>query len=81
MQMGGFKPYADPHPSVGSGRFQRGKAGTSATAAVRSSTRRCRNCRGMFGASWFYDPVLDDISPRLAYLRKIPRTAAPMCCT
>jgi hypothetical protein len=28
---------------------------------------------GMFGASWFYDPVLDDISPRLAYLRKIPQ--------
>ncbi len=27
------------------------------------------NCKGMWGASWFYDPALDDISPKLAYLR------------
>jgi hypothetical protein len=26
----------------------------------------------MFGASWFYDPALDEISPRLGYLRKTP---------
>lgn len=27
---------------------------------------------GMFGASWFYDPTLNEISPRLGYLRKTP---------
>lgn len=27
---------------------------------------------GMFGGSWFYDPVLQDISPKLAYLRERP---------
>lgn len=27
---------------------------------------------GMYGSSWFYDPVLDSISPRLSYLRAIP---------
>jgi hypothetical protein len=27
---------------------------------------------GMFGASWFYHPVLDTISPRLSYLRDVP---------
>lgn len=27
---------------------------------------------GMFGASWFYDPALAAISPRLDYLRKTP---------
>lgn len=27
---------------------------------------------GMFGSSWFYDPQLDTISPRLAYLRHTP---------
>jgi hypothetical protein len=27
---------------------------------------------GMYGSSWFYDPALDTISPRLSYLRKIP---------
>lgn len=27
---------------------------------------------GMFGSSWFYDPVLADISPRLSYLSAVP---------
>ncbi|MGZ5884768.1 MAG: hypothetical protein ACXWJE_10430 [Burkholderiaceae bacterium] len=27
---------------------------------------------GMYGSSWFYDPALDEISPRLAYLRAVP---------
>jgi len=28
--------------------------------------------RGAIGTSWFYDPALEEISPRLAYLRKRP---------
>lgn len=28
---------------------------------------------GMYGGSWFYDPALDAISPRLSYLRDIPQ--------
>jgi hypothetical protein len=28
--------------------------------------------RGMLGISWFYDPQLADISPRLGYLREVP---------
>lgn len=27
---------------------------------------------GMYGSSWFYDPVLDEVSPRLSYLRATP---------
>lgn len=27
---------------------------------------------GMFGASWFYDPAIEEVSPRLAYLRQTP---------
>lgn len=27
---------------------------------------------GMFGSSWFYDPVIQRISPRLAYLQQVP---------
>ena len=30
------------------------------------------NLLGMFGSSWFYDPVVDVVSPRLGYLRKVP---------
>lgn len=29
--------------------------------------------RGMYGGSWFYDPALEMISPRLAYLRQRPQ--------
>lgn len=28
---------------------------------------------GMYGGSWFYDPALSAISPRLAYLRDVPQ--------
>ncbi len=28
--------------------------------------------KGVFGSSWYYDPNLESISPRLAYLRRIP---------
>lgn len=31
--------------------------------------------RGLFGSSWFYDPVLTRLSPRLAYLRAVPASA------
>lgn len=27
--------------------------------------------KGVFGSSWFFDPILEDISPRLVYLRII----------
>ncbi|WP_306391393.1 hypothetical protein [Telluria beijingensis] len=30
---------------------------------------------GMFGSSWFYDPALATVSPRLAYLREVPTGA------
>ena len=29
--------------------------------------------KGMFGGSWFYDPALAIVSPRLAYLSDVPR--------
>jgi len=28
--------------------------------------------KGVFGGSWFYDPQIEKISPRLAYLRRLP---------
>lgn len=35
--------------------------------------------RGMFGASWFYDPAIEEISPRLAYLRQDPMSGGAAC--
>ena len=31
-----------------------------------------RHIRGITGGSWFYDPIVEKISPRLSYLRKLP---------
>ena len=33
---------------------------------------RRKDIRGLVGSSWFYDPKLLEISPRLAYLRQRP---------
>lgn len=30
------------------------------------------NIKGVFGASWYYDPFLENISPRLNYIRNVP---------
>lgn len=38
------------------------------TARILKADRRIK---GIFGISWFFDPALEKISPRLAYLRKI----------
>lgn len=34
--------------------------------------KRNPDVKGVFGASWFYDPYLEKISPGLLYLRKVP---------
>lgn len=40
--------------------------------AAAAILRRRPELRGMMGSSWFYDPPLEQISPRLAYLRLNP---------
>lgn len=34
--------------------------------------------RGLVGASWYYDPRVAEISPRLAYLRKVPEAGGAL---
>lgn len=72
MRLGGFKPYFQSHMHV----FTM----DAFNAEGRNDLYRCcaelyalhPEILGMFGSSWFYDPDLDQISPRLSYLRKIP---------
>jgi hypothetical protein len=42
---------------------------------VASLLRRHTDVVGVVGYSWFYDPELESISPRLAYLRRGPLAA------
>lgn len=72
QRLGGFKPYFQSHLHA----FNL----DSFNEEGRNDLYRCcaelyalhPECLGMFGSSWFYDPVLDRISPRLSYLRTIP---------
>jgi hypothetical protein len=40
--------------------------------------RRHQDVLGVFGASWFFDPRIAEVSPRLAYLRQIPVEAGAL---
>lgn len=72
LRLGGFKPYFQSHIHAFNldGFNEEG----------RNDLYRCctelyalhPECLGMFASSWFYDPVLDQISPRLSYLRRVP---------
>lgn len=72
LRLGGFKPYFQSHLHA----FNL----DAFNEEGRNDLYRCcvelyalhPECLGMFGSSWFYDPALDHISPRLSYLRKIP---------
>lgn len=72
MRLGGFKPYFQGHLHAffldalneeGRNDFYRCCAELYALHP---------KCLGMFCSSWYYDPVLDGISPRLSYLRTVP---------
>jgi hypothetical protein len=71
-KLGGFKPYFQLHMHM----FDR----EGFTEHGRNECFRCcadlyslhPDCLGMFGSSWYYDPALEEISPRLSYVRKIP---------
>ena len=41
--------------------------------------RKNPHVKGIVGGSWFYDPALKDISPRLMYLQKIPLDNGARC--
>lgn len=72
LRAGGFKPYFQIHThTFNLDRFNE--------AGWEECYRGCAelyglfpDALGMFGGSWFYDPALDHVSPRLGYLRNTP---------
>lgn len=73
MSMGGFKPYVQIHTHLSDLDDFNEEGWNECYRCCAELYEKMPQLLGMFGASWFYDPVLDDISPRLAYLRKIPQ--------
>lgn len=74
VELGGFRPYFQVHTHT----FMLDSFN------VEGSNELYRCCAelydlhpevlGAFGASWFYDPAVSSVSPRLSYLREIPES-------
>ena len=72
MQLGGFKPFIQIHTHL-SFLDDFNEEGWNECYRCCADLYRVRpDLLGMYGSSWFYDPALADISPRLDYLREIP---------
>ncbi len=71
-RLGGFKPYVQIHTHLSNlGDFN--EEGWNECYRCCADLYEVRpDLLGMFGSSWFYDPALATISPRLSYLRDIP---------
>lgn len=71
--LGGYRPFFEIHAHI----FMRELFGEEG----RKECYRCcvelyalhPDVRGMVAGSWFYDPALEQVSPRLAYLRAVPQ--------
>ncbi len=73
VRCGGRAPFMEihTHDPMAAARFN--PAGWDQTYAL-CAQLAARNpaLRGLMGISWFYDPALAELSPRLAYLREVP---------
>jgi hypothetical protein len=74
LRLGGFKPFFQIHThSFNLDTFNEEGWNDCYRCCAELYTLH-PGCLGMFGSSWFYDPALEQVSPRLGYLRKIPLT-------
>lgn len=70
QKTGGFRPYFEIHLDV---RYRDGftpQGWFDALRCVGEMLVRHSDIKGITGASWFFDPQISSISPRLAYLRQ-----------
>jgi hypothetical protein len=71
-RLGGFKPFIQIHTHLRN-REDFSEAGwNECYRCCADLYEQDTHLLGMFGSSWFYDPALARISPRLDYLRDIP---------
>jgi hypothetical protein len=72
-EVGGFKPFFEIHTHL-SYLDEFDEAGWNECYRCCSDLYSIHpEVLGMYGGSWFYDPALEEISPRLNYLRAIPQ--------
>ncbi len=72
VRLGGFKPFVQIHTHLSNLDDFNEEGWNECYRCCADLYRVMPGVLGMFGSSWFYDPILADISPRLNYLRDIP---------
>lgn len=72
-RMGGLSPLYRIHTDTRYLKYFNAAGWDECYLNIAEIMRRNPHIRGMIGTSWFYDPQLETISPRLAYLRKRPQ--------
>ena len=66
----GFKPFYQAHVHLSSLQDFNAEGWIQMFRLIAQMFTHDESARGFFGASWFYDPALDAISPHLSYMRK-----------
>jgi hypothetical protein len=69
---GGFKPYYEIHTHSGNLGDFNPEGWNRCYVRIGELLKLNPEIKGMQGGSWFYDPALSKISPRLAYLSEVP---------
>jgi hypothetical protein len=70
--MGGFRPVFMTHmPSFGLDRHLTREDFVHDHLEIARALRLCPRVRGIASYSWFYDPVIEEVSPRLRFLGEI----------
>lgn len=68
----GFKPFYEIHTHLGNLSEFHPDGWHRCYVRIGELLRMNPKIKGMQGGSWFYDPALSEISPRLEYLRSVP---------
>lgn len=72
LKMKGHTPYYQIHLDIRCIRDFNPEGWEKCYIRIADMLKENPNVKGVFGSSWFFDPHLKDISPRLVYLRTMP---------
>ena len=72
FQTKGFKPFFQIHLDTRKGKEFKAWERIHCYFRIAELLQMNPQVKGLFGGSWFYDPKIETISPRLAYLRCYP---------
>jgi hypothetical protein len=72
FKAGGFSPYVTTHTATRTLRHFNEQQMNLAYLNIAELLKLNPRIKGIYRRSWFLDPKLEDISPKLGYLRKVP---------